>query len=140
MAREAVSNEEVEQCLRALLVAEGYEMNPPRAYGEIGTDVIAERDGDAWHIEVIGYKKHGPARAKDFFEVFFRSVSRLNDSRVKHCVIAVAKQAEAGLPARASHHRVAWQRIATAFPELKLWLVDVDNRSYERTSWGDWLK
>ena len=114
-------------------------MNPPRAYGENQTDIIARRGKEICHIEVIGYRRIGPARAKDFYEAFFRAVSRLNGG-AKNCVIALSQRAEIGLPARASHHRVAWKRIAEAFPELEIWLVDTSNGGYKRHSWGDWLK
>lgn len=134
----SVSNKDTEACLRELLQRQGYALSPPRAIGETGVDILATRDGEKWHIEVIGYKKTGAARAKDFYESFFRVVSRLNDG-AKHCVIALPAQFGTGLPARAAHHRKAWARIAQAFPELEIWLIDVENRRYERTSWIDWL-
>lgn len=134
-----VKNEDAEDCLRELLEAQGYELNLPRAYGETGVDILATKDNEEWHIEVTGYKSSGPARAKDFYEAFFRIVSRLNDGAT-HCVIALPEQAGAGLPARARQHRIAWTRIAQAFPELEIWLVDVENRGYQRTSWIDWLR
>lgn len=134
-----VKNEDAEAYLRELLEAQGYELNVPRAYGETGVDILATKDNEEWHIEVIGYKSSGPARAKDFYEAFFRIVSRLNDDAT-HCVIALPEQARAGLPARARQHRIAWSRIAQAFPELEIWLVDVENRVYQRTSWIEWLR
>jgi hypothetical protein len=51
--------------------------------------------------------------------------------------IALPNQAEAGLPQRAQQHKIAWLRIAKAFPELEIWLVDRDR--YKRTRWGDWV-
>lgn len=132
-----VTNEETEACLRDLLDAEGYSLNPPRSYGETGVDILATKDKEQWHIEVIGYKRSPGARAKDFYEAFFRAVSRLNDG-ASHCVIALPEQARIGLPARAGQHRVAWRRIGDAFPELKIWLVDVENRGYQQTSWTEW--
>jgi len=134
-----VKNEDAEACLRELLEAQGYELNFPRAHGETGVDILATKDNEEWHIEAIGYKSSGPARAKDFYEAFFRTVSRLNDGAT-HCVIALPEQARVGLPARARQHRIAWTRIAQAFPELEIWLVDVENRVYQRTSWIDWLR
>lgn len=133
-----VKNEDAEACLRELLEAQGYKLNIPRAYGETGVDILATKDNEEWHIEVIGYKSSGPARAKDFYGAFFRAVSRLNDDAT-HCVIALPQQARAGLPARARQHRVAWTRIAQAFPELEIWLLDVENRDYQRTSWIEWV-
>lgn len=133
-----VKNEDTEACLRELLEAQGYKLNIQRAYGETGVDILATKDNEEWHIEVIGYKSSSPARAKDFYEAFFRTVSRLNDDAT-HCVIALPQQARAGLPARARQHRVAWTRIAQVFPELEIWLVDVENRDCQRTSWIEWV-
>ena len=132
-----VKNSEVERILRDLLKSEGYSLSRQRGYGETGVDIIASKDGEAWHVECIGYKSSGPARAKDFYESFFRVVSRLNDS-AKHLVIALAKQAEVGLPARAKQHKIAWERIAVAFPELEIWFVDTDEKSYLRRTWAEW--
>jgi len=134
-----VKNEDAEKCLSELLNAEGYELNEPKKQGETGVDILATKDRETFHIEVIGYKSSPPARAKDFFEVFFRAVSRLNDGAT-HCVIAIPKQAARGLPQRAEVHRIAWERIEKAFPELEIWLVDVENRIYERTGWGEWVR
>ena len=135
----SVSNEDTEACLRELLRKQGYALSPTRAHGETGVDVLATKDGEEWHIEVIGYKRSPPARAKDFYESFFRAVSRLNDGAT-HCVIALPAQFGTGLPARAAHHREAWGRIAEAFPELEIWLVDVENTKYQRTAWARWLE
>jgi hypothetical protein len=133
-----VTNLEVEQCLRGILVNEGFSINPPRSHGQTGVDILAVKDGTSFHIECIAYKSSPPARAKDFYESFFRCVSRLNDG-AKHCVIALSIRAEKGLPARAKHHHVAWLRIAQAFPELSIWFVDTDLASYRQTSWKEWV-
>lgn len=137
--RASITSSEVEDCLRQLLKDEGYSMSSTRLHGENGVDVIASRGSETYHIEVIGYKKVGAVRAKDFFEGFFRIVSRLNDGAM-HCVLALSHHAAAGLPARARQHRVAWLRIAEAFPELEIWLVDTENRVYSRTTWDCWVK
>ena len=44
------------------------------------------------------------------------------------------------LPIRAKIYKVAWERIAKAFPELEIWLVDIENKKYQRTSWMYWLE
>lgn len=132
-----VSNSEVEDCLRSILSYEGFNLTPKRAYGQTGVDIVARKAEDAYDIEVIGYKKSGSARAKDFYESFFRAVSRLNDD-AKHVVLALSHLAESGLPARAKQHRIAWLRIADSFPELEIWLVDTGNRTCKHTSWREW--
>ena len=110
-----------------------------RGYGETGADIIARQDDTEIHIEVIGYKKQGPMRGKDFFEEFFRAVSRLNNPNVTTCVMAMPKEFGLGLRTRANNHRVAWERIGDAFPELEIWLVDVANNEVERLLWREAL-
>ncbi len=117
-----VSNEETEKCLRACLTAEGYALSPPLANGQTGVDILARRTDEEVFIEVIGFKQSPPARAKDFYEVFFRSVSRLANG-AKHCVIALPRRSELGLPARARHYGEAWPRIGKAFQNLEFGLL-----------------
>ena len=134
-----ISNEDTETCLRNCLMEEGHVLSPRRAIGETGVDIIASRKAENVFIEVIGFKQSPSARAKDFFEVFFRSVSRLANG-ADHCVIALPRRSELGLPARARHYGEAWARIGTAFPELKIWLVDTGAGSYRKTSWNEWAE
>ncbi|WP_156776995.1 hypothetical protein [Nitrococcus mobilis] len=132
-----VRNDDTENCLREILEEESYDLTPNRGYGETGVDIIASKDGKEFHIEVIGHKSSGPARAKDFYEVFFRAVSRLDDG-ASQCVIAMPHLAARGLPARARQYGVAWNRIGKAFPELQIWLVNVESKTYEKSSWNQW--
>src|SRR5882672_11335735 len=134
-----VSSAAVEKCLRLCLSREGYVLNRERSHGETGVDIEARKDKVVLTIEVISFKSSPPARAKDFFESFFRAVSRLNGGATR-CVIAVPNRFSQGLPARANQHRVAWSRIAQAFPELEIWLVDVEKQSYTPSKWGDWTE
>jgi hypothetical protein len=132
-----VPNKKIEDVLRKLLTSEGYSLSKPKAYGETGTDIVAEKRSSKHHIEVIAYKSSGPARAKDFFQAFFRVISRIKEG-ASSCVIAMPKEAERGLPARASQYGESWIRIGKAFPELEIWLVDTLGDSYRRTKWNDW--
>ena len=134
-----ITNSETENCLRDILIKEGYSLSKMKTFGQTGTDIIATRNNEELHIEVIGYKKSPPARAKDFYEVFFRAVSRLNNKNCKSCIIALPDNFKLGLPQRVKQHEVAWQRIANAFPELEIWLVDTINNRYIKTYWKDWL-
>ena len=82
----AVPNALVENCLRSILKEEGFSLTPRRRQGETGVDVIASKDGVSHYIEVIGYKKKGWIRAKDFYEGLFRTVSRLYVGRYPELV------------------------------------------------------
>lgn len=132
-----ITNSNAELCLRSVLESEGYELSPERKHCETGVDVIASNTVDTYYIEVIGYKSSGPARAKDFYESFFRAISRLKDG-AKRCVIAMPINSKRGLPARAGHYGEAWERIGRAFPELEIWFIDIDNSSIERSTWKQW--
>jgi Holliday junction resolvase-like predicted endonuclease len=132
-----ISNDDTETCLRNCLMQEGYILNNRRALGETGVDIIARKNGEIVFVEVIGFKQSPSARAKDFYEVFFRSISRVTNG-ARHCVIALPRRSGLGLPARARHYGEAWPRIGAAVPELEIWLVDTEARSYRRTTWNEW--
>lgn len=132
------SNQQTETVLRTVLEAEGYALSAPRPYGGTGTDVVASRGEERFHIEVIGFKSSPPTRSSDFYQVFFRAVSRL-DLGATACVMALPARFGSGLPSRVAHYSVAWERIGNVFPELQIWLVDTDAGAIERTSWSDWL-
>jgi len=54
-------------------------------------------------------------------------------------VMALPSRFGRGLRQRARQYGIAWERIARAFPELSIWLVDVEGETYQRHSWGEWL-
>lgn len=136
----AIANKLTEDLLRKKLSEQGYALNPALKHGETGVDIIAERGSERLFIEVIGFKDRGPSRAKDFFEAFFRAISRIDDG-AENLIIALPKRFKNGLPQRASHYGKAWKRLGDAFPELEIWLVDVENEgSYKKTKWNDWLR
>ena len=138
MAQLLPSNE-VERCLRGCLKAEGYDLSQPRNNGETGVDIIAHKKRETHFIEVIGFRQHPPVRSRDFYEVFFRAVSRIKDGAAS-IAIALPERFGNGLSRRASHYGKAWRRIGNAFPELQIWLVNCNAPpSYKRTSWNCWL-
>jgi len=133
------NNQQTEKVLRKILEKDKFQINPERRHGENGVDILAEKDNIVFHIEVIGFKISPPARSRDFYEVFFRAVSRIKDG-AKKCVIALPSQWENGLPRRAEQYGEAWLRIGKAFPELSIWLIDVKNEEYKELRWNKWLK
>ena len=137
---EKTKNEDVEKNLRKILKTEGYKLlNKPKKYGETGVNILAEKNRKVFHIEVIGYSSSPPKRSRDFYEVFFRVISRLNDN-AKHLIIALPKKFNEGFPQRVKQYRVAWEKIGDAFSELEFWFVDVENNTYEKRKWRDCLK
>jgi Holliday junction resolvase-like predicted endonuclease len=134
-----ITSQTVEESVRTILKSEGYDLSPRKTRnGETGVDILASKKGQRLFIEVIGYKTTGPARAKDFFEVFFRAISRLKDGATK-CMIALPLPAQQGLPQRATNYGEAWSRLGRAFPELEVWLVDSEHRRIEKSPWNAWL-
>lgn len=134
----SVTGEEVELVLRKLLPMQEFKLlNKPRKNGETGADIIALKNNNCLYIECIGFQQLPPLRSKQFYEVFFRAISRLQNSK-DGCVMALPLQFKNGMNARAKHYGKAWQRIGCAFPELELWFVDVKNTLYEKYKWNDW--
>src|ERR1051326_366222 len=91
-----LSSDETERTLRHVLQKQGFRLSKARAHGETGVDLIAESGSHTLHIEVIAYKKSGPARPKDFCEGIMRALSRL-DIGAKNCVLAMPEQFAAGM-------------------------------------------
>ena len=135
----APKSAQVERALRRRLTDEGYKLSQPLGSGDTGADIIARRGDEAAYIEVIGFDISPPRRSKDFYESFFRAVSRLSDGATS-VVIALPSRFARGLKQRASHYGIAWERISEAFPELSIWLVDTEGEMYQRRSWGEWLE
>ncbi|MBI3610353.1 MAG: restriction endonuclease [Nitrospirae bacterium] len=135
----SVKGEEVEAVVRKLLRNDGYKLkNPNRVHGETGADVIAEKDGYRVEIECIGFQDAPPMRSKQFYEVFFRAISRLKTA--DECVIALPKRFGDGMEQRAKHYGKAWKRIGKAFPKLKIWLIDAEQGSCDAHPWSYWPK
>ena len=132
-----VTSKEVEDAVRLHLTEHGYELSIALSNGETGADIVAIKGDEVRHIEAIAFKSSPPARAKDFYESFFRAVSRLTPTR-SACAIALPARFGMGLHQRARAIGIAWQRIGAAFPELEIWLVDTKNGSIKQTSWSSW--
>jgi hypothetical protein len=133
------TNIETENCLRELLKKEGYKLSGKSGLGKLGPDIKATKDNETWYIEVIGFEEQGLERVNDFYEAFFQVISRLNNKDCKHCIIAMPESFRKILPIRAKIYKIAWERIASVFPELEIWLVDVANKKYQKTPWIYWL-
>ncbi len=134
----SVTGKEVESVLRELLPGEGYEIrNPRRKFGETGADIIARKGTVDIYIECIGFQDHPPTRSKQFYEAFFRAISRLKNG-AHRCVMALPVRFGRGMDQRARQYGEAWKRIGDAFPELEVWLVNVDKNTYEEHKWNEW--
>lgn len=135
----AITNIETENCLRELLKKERYKLSTKSGLGKLSSDIKATKDNEVFYIEIAGSEISRLESVKDFHEAFFQVVSRLNNKDCKHCIIAMPETSRKSLPTRAKIYKVAWERIAKVFPELEIWLVDVENKKYQKTSWIYWL-
>ena len=136
----AITIIETENCLRELLKEEGYKLSTKSGLGKLSSNIKATKDNEVFYIEIIGSETSRLESVKDFYEAFFQAVSRLNNKDCKHCIIAMPEKSRKSLPIRAKIYKVAWERIAKVFPELEIWLVDVENKKYQKTSWIYWLE
>ena len=132
-------NTKIGNCLRELLIKEGYKLRNKIGLFKLGPDIKATKDNENWYIEVIGSEGSGLERVKDFYEAFFKSLSRLNNKDCNHCIIAIPESLRKFLYIRARIYKVAWERISKVFPEFEIWIVDIENKKYQRTSWAYWL-
>jgi hypothetical protein len=133
----SIKGEEIESVLRSLLLKEGYRLNERRQLGETGVDIRAEREGRLVAIECIGFQEHPPTRSREFYEVFFRAISRLGE-KVEKSIIALPAQFGRGLDSRARQHGTGWKRIGEAFPELEIWLIDTQKGTCLKHPWAYW--
>jgi hypothetical protein len=106
-----VTAEKVEEVIREHLRGEGYGVSTERLDGQNGTDIIATKGDQCLHIEAIAFKESPSGRAKDFYECFFRAVSRLQHNAT-HCVLALPSRFGLGLSQRARATGPAWLRIS----------------------------
>jgi len=133
-----VTGKQVESTLRKLLLRQRYKLlNKPRKWGETGADIIAQKSSMKVFIECIGFQKVPPVRSKQFYEVFFRAVSRLKDGATR-CVLALPIRFKDGINQPAKYYGEAWKRIGNAFPELEVWFVNVKENVYEEHKWNGW--
>jgi hypothetical protein len=132
-------NTETANCLRELLIKDGYRLRNRSGLFKLGPDIKATRDSENWYIEVAGFEESNMERIEDFYKVFFRSISRLNNEDCDHCIVAIPDSLKKFLYIRARIYRVAWERLSKAFPELEIWVVDAEKKKYQRTPWIYWL-
>ncbi len=133
------TNAEIGNCLRDILKEEGYRLGSKKGLGKLSSDIKAIKDNETWYIEIAVSEGSNLESIKDFYAAFFQAVSRLNNKDCNHCVIAMHESLRKMLPIRAKIYKVAWERIANVFPELEIWLVDAENKKYQKTSWIYWL-
>ena len=134
-----MTNVETETALRRFLLSRGFSLSDELTQnGATGPDIVATPpNGDAYFIEVIGYKKSAPARSRDFYEGLIRALARLSLG-ARRVVLACPYTFQDGLGQRVRYLDNAWLRIGHAFPELELWFVYTHGTSLSYASWNYW--
>jgi hypothetical protein len=134
-----MTNQETELALRTFLLSRSYELSEAVTInGATGVDIIARSsEGMTYYIEVIGYKKSPSQRSRDFYEAFFRAISRIRLGATR-VVLACPWTFQDGLNQRVRYCDKAWLRIGSAFPELELWFVYPTGTQLSYASWNYW--
>lgn len=133
-----MTNSEVEAELIKYLIENKYKISESKTNGQTGEDLIATKGDEILIFEIIGYKKSAPARSKDFYEVFFRAISRIDKFTNCKIIIALPFQFSVGMKQRQEHYGKSWYKLGETFPELEIWYIDIN--SISRHSWNDPLK
>lgn len=121
----SIKSKHIEEFLRKKLDKKSFKMNHP--YRKDGsTFIIAEKDSLNLYIEVIGFKESTKALKRDFFEVVFKSFIHLENQDARYSIIALPIEYLAFLRKEISKIKTAWVRICIAFPELRLYFIDLN--------------
>lgn len=128
---------DVERVIRKYLKESGYSLSSPRNYGQTGADIIAKFGESTCFVEIIGFQSHAPIRSREFYEAFFRVISRDRNNPQDSLVLALPKRFKDGMRQRKQHYSVAWNKMGEAFPNLKLWYVNTDEDTVEEYQWSN---
>ncbi|MBK8395324.1 MAG: hypothetical protein IPL26_08790 [Leptospiraceae bacterium] len=117
----------VEELVRKKLDNQGFKMNFHKKQIDVMPDIIAEKDNITLYIEVIGFKSSPKAATRDFYEVFFRAFTQLEHPDSEYIVIAMPIQYLQDMKKRIETMKNAWVRLCIAFPEIRVYFVDIKN-------------
>lgn len=130
--------EVIEKVIRKYLELKGCTMSPSKTRGQIGPDIVAKRNNYTWFIEVIGFQEAPPIRSREFYEAFFRVISRDRGKPNNDIlVLGLSRRFKAGMKQRMNQYPVAWRKLGEAFPNLCIWYVDHENNKVEECPWSE---
>jgi len=132
-----VEARDVEQVIRRYLEGKGCTLSPRKKRGQTGADIIARYDKSTWFVEVIGFQSHPPTRSREFYEAFFRVVSRDRGNPDDILIVGLPKRFKDGMRQRKQQYPVAWEKLGKAFPNLRLWYVGTEQDTLEEYSWSN---
>jgi hypothetical protein len=132
-----IEAKQVDQVIRRYLQEKGCMLSYPKKSGETGVDITATCGKSTWLIEVIGFQSHPPTRSREFYEAFFRVISRDKGNPDDVLAIGLPKRFKDGMRQRKKQYAGAWLKLGRAFPTLRLWYVDTENSKVEEYPWSD---
>ena len=131
----SVEARQVEEALRRYLEDKGCTLSASKKHGQTGPDIVAKRGVSTWFVEVIGFQEHPPTRSREFYEAFFRLISRDRDNPEDILVLGLPKRFKDGMRQRVQQYPVAWEKLGKAFPNLRIWYVDTEENLVEEYPW-----
>jgi hypothetical protein len=87
--------------------------------GETGCDLIATRESESLFIEIIGFHSVPPIRSREFYELFFRTISRDTGGQNNRLVMALPARFAIGMRRRKQQSGLAWNKSAKPFQTWK---------------------
>ena len=126
----------VEQVIRKYLEDRECQLSTPKKLGETGPDIVAKSGKSTWFVEVIGFQEKPWIRSREFYEAFFRIISRDRGNPEDVLIIGLPKPFKDGMKQRKQQYPVAWEKLGKAFPNLRLWYVDTEQDTLEEYSWS----
>jgi len=128
-------SKEVEEVIRIYLESKKCTLSPPKKQGQTGPDIIAKHGKSTWFVEVIGFQGVPSIRSREFYEAFFRIISRDRDNPDDTLVLALPMRFKDGMRQRKQQYPVAWDKLGKAFPNLRIWYADTEHNIVEQHSW-----
>lgn len=122
-----IKRKEVEELVRRKLDNQGFKMNHHKKIEGVSPDIIAEKDDMHLYVEVIGFKSSPKAATRDFYEVFFRAFAQLEQPDSEYIIIAMPIQFLKDMKKRIESMKNSWVRLCIAFPEIRVYFVDLKN-------------
>lgn len=132
-----VTSEDVENTIRRYLKKQPFGLSDTKKRGETGCDLVASRNGETLYIEIIGFQSAPPIRSREFYELFFRTISRDTGRPNDRLVMALPARFAIGMARRKQQYGLAWNKIGETFPNLEIWYVDTLTDYVKECTWSE---
>ena len=132
-----IASEDVENTIRRYLKRQNFVLSDTKQRGETGCDLVATRGSERVFIEIIGFQSVPPIRSREFYELFFRTISRDTGRSEDRLVMALPARFAIGMAQRKQQYGVAWNKIGAAFPNLAMWYVNTVTGHVKECTWSE---